>query len=188
MTRVVAFASMLSEPISGSLVERALGRGMDAPPSGGAGDELTAEAIQDAVARVAGVPRAEILSPRRTPRVAQARQLAMYLCRELTPLSLAEVARAFDRDHSTVMHAVRAVSARIEPDSETAAVIHDVKSSLRIASQPADALSSTGHGFPPQPAAAVPRETVSGKPKTSNPPHSPTSSNTSEPDRKMIGS
>jgi chromosomal replication initiator protein len=188
MTRVVAFASMLSEPISGALVERALGRGAEAPPAGGAGDEVTAEAIQEAVARVLGVPQAEILSPRRTPRVARARQLAMYLCRELTPLSLAEVGRAFDRDHATVMHAVRAVSARIEPGSETATAIHDVKSRLRIAPVRADRLSTAERGSPPRSEAAVPRETVRGKPKTPNPPHSPTSSDTSEPDRKMIGS
>ena len=36
----------------------------------------------------------------------------MYLARELTPLSLAEIARGFDRDHSTVLHAIRAVSSR----------------------------------------------------------------------------
>ena len=50
----------------------------------------------------------------------------MYLARELTSLSLAEIARAFDRDHTTVMHAIRAVSDRLEPGSETAAAIHRI--------------------------------------------------------------
>ena len=45
----------------------------------------------------------------------------MYLARELTALSLAEIARGFDRDHSTVLHAIRAVEQRLEPGSETAA-------------------------------------------------------------------
>ena len=80
----------------------------------------TLVAIQDAVCAVCGLSREELLSPRRSTRVAHARQLAMYLARELTPMSLAEIARGFDRDHTTVLHAVRAVDGRLEPGSETA--------------------------------------------------------------------
>ena len=54
----------------------------------------------------------------------------MYLARELTSLSLAEIARGFDRDHTTVMHAIRAVSGRLEPGSETAAAIHRIHATL----------------------------------------------------------
>jgi chromosomal replication initiator protein len=54
----------------------------------------------------------------------------MYLARELTPLSLTAIAREFGRDHTTVMYAIRAVSSRLEPGSETAAVIHRIRSSL----------------------------------------------------------
>ena len=49
-----------------------------------------------------GIPRADLLSAKRTPAVARARHLAMFLSRELTPLSLSQIAREFDRDHSTV--------------------------------------------------------------------------------------
>ncbi len=54
----------------------------------------------------------------------------MYLARELTPLSLTEIARAFDRDHTTVLHAVRAVSSRLEPGSETAATLTSARAAL----------------------------------------------------------
>ena len=54
----------------------------------------------------------------------------MYLARELTGLSLAAIARAFDRDHTTVLHAVRAVTGRLEPGSETSTAIHRVRSTL----------------------------------------------------------
>jgi chromosomal replication initiator protein len=54
----------------------------------------------------------------------------MYLARELTPLSLAEVARAFDRDHTTVLHATRAVAERLEPGSETAESLHRARLEL----------------------------------------------------------
>jgi chromosomal replication initiator protein len=120
MTRVVAFASMLSEPLSTPLVGRALGqRRQLAGPAPGGGAAPSVEAIQDAVGSVLSVSRADLLSARRTPQVARARQLAMYLTRERTSLSLAQIARAFDRDHTTVLHAIRAVSARLEPGSET---------------------------------------------------------------------
>jgi hypothetical protein len=188
MTRVVAFASMLSEPISGSLIDRALASDPAARPTAAAGEGVTAEAIQEAVARVLGVPRAEILSARRTPHVARARQLAMYLCRDLTSASLADIARAFDRDHSTVMYAIRAVDGRIEPGSDTANAIHDVKSALRIGAASPAGPSATAEASPPHSGAAVPRETLIVKPETPTHPHSPTASDTSDPDRKMIGS
>ena len=124
MTRVVAFASMLSEPLSTPLVGRALGtRRPQAALTPGGASPPTVEAIQDAVASVVGVSRSDLVSTRRTPHVARARQLAMYLARELTSLSLAQIARAFDRDHTTVLHAVRAVEKRLEPGSETSAVV-----------------------------------------------------------------
>ncbi|MEO8092534.1 MAG: chromosomal replication initiator protein DnaA [bacterium] len=129
MTRVVALASVLSEPITTPLVHRALRSG---GTEGAACDPdgPSVVTIQEGVSSVLGVPRGELLSTRRTPRVARARQLAMYLTRELTPLSLAQIAREFDRDHSTVLHAIRAVSQRLEPGSETTDALHRIRASL----------------------------------------------------------
>ncbi len=77
-----------------------------------------------------GISRADLLSAKRTPAVARARHLAMYLARELTPLSLSQIARDFDRDHSTVIHAIRSVGDRNEPGSATAGDIHSVRAML----------------------------------------------------------
>jgi chromosomal replication initiator protein len=129
MTRVVAMASVLSEPISTPLVSRALTSTTDASARK-AVQRTIVRAIQDSVCSVLDVPREELLSPTRAPRVARARQLAMYLSRELTSLSLAQIAREFDRDHSTVLHAVRSVSQRLEPDSETTQAINRVRAEL----------------------------------------------------------
>jgi len=137
MTRVVAMASVLSEPITKPLIDKALEP--SAPggvSSAGSGQTPSVLAIQEAVSSVLGVPREDLLSPRRTPRVARARQLAMFLARELTPLSLAQIAREFDRDHSTVLHAIRAVSQRLEPGSETTDAIHRVRASLGTTAPP----------------------------------------------------
>ena len=108
----------------------------------------TLRAIQDAVCAVNGLAREELLSPRRSPRVARSRQLAMYLARELTPLSLTEIARGFDRDHTTVLYAIRAVSDRLEPGSETAAAIHRIHVTLGTNDTAEDPSTGSGHDPP----------------------------------------
>jgi chromosomal replication initiator protein len=147
MTRVMALGSLLSEPITTPLVRRALGRGADTPAPRAEPPTLTA--IQDAVCAVTGVAREDLLSPRRSPRIAHARQLAMYLARELTPLSLAEIARGFDRDHTTVLHAIRSVADRLEPGSETATAIHMINSTLGTSAGEDRPSTGTGHDPPP---------------------------------------
>ena len=81
-------------------------------------------AIQGAVCSILGISQPSDALPSRASEVSRARQMAMYLSRELTDLSLAEIARRFDRDHTTILHAVRAVSARAAGDAEVADTIH----------------------------------------------------------------
>jgi chromosomal replication initiation ATPase DnaA len=64
--------------------------------------------VQNLVARHYDLTVAE-LRTRRDPRCCKARAVAMYLCRQTLMLSFPEVGRAFDRDHSSVMYAVRKV-------------------------------------------------------------------------------
>jgi chromosomal replication initiator protein len=135
MTRVQALSSILSEPISEPLIGKALMRGEGAPPLLRKG-ETSIRAIQDTVAQAAGVSREELLSPSRIPKIAKARQLAMYLARDLTSLSLAQIAREFNRDHSTVLHAIRSVSGRLEPGSETSTAINRIRASLGTMASP----------------------------------------------------
>jgi chromosomal replication initiator protein len=150
MTRVLAVSSLLSEPLSTPLVRRALGASQTGPAPGSP-EPPALEAIQDAVCAVTGLAREQLLSSSRSPRIARARQLAMYLARELTSLSLAEIARGFNRDHTTVLHAIRAVSTRLEPGSETAQALQQAHSALgtkrrRDAGAPTDPKHN-----PPQP-------------------------------------
>ena len=135
LTRVLAVSSVFGEPLAGAAVRRAL-------PGDAGGTEPalgitapTVASIQGAVSSVLGVSQAELVSAGRTPRVARARQLAMYLARELTPLSLAQIAREFDRDHSTVIHAVRTVEGRNEPGSDTAGDIRRCRGLLGASGQ-----------------------------------------------------
>lgn len=71
----------------------------------------TVLAIQHRVAVSFGVTLIDMTSDRRARVIARPRQVAMYLCRHLTPLSFPEIGRLFGkRDHTTCLHAVRRIT------------------------------------------------------------------------------
>jgi chromosomal replication initiator protein len=77
--------------------------------------------IQATVAAYYRIKVQYMWSAQRTRDVARPRQLAMYLCRELTPMSLPSIGKRFgDRDHTTVLHAVRKIDQLCEVDFEIA--------------------------------------------------------------------
>jgi chromosomal replication initiator protein len=80
--------------------------------------------------------RHDLLSSSRAPRVTRARHLAMYLTRELTGLSLAQIARGFGRDHSTVMHGIRRVSSNLEPGSALHQSLDEARALLDTGDKP----------------------------------------------------
>jgi chromosomal replication initiator protein len=88
--------------------------------------------IQEAVANRFSLTVDAILSPDRTATVARARQLAMYLTRELTGLSLPAIAEAFNRrDHTTVLHAIRKVERCALEDASLSRTLEELGSALR---------------------------------------------------------
>lgn len=147
MTRVLALSSLLAEPLAPSIVHRALGSAPQ-PSTRTIAPPPTLEAIQEAVCAVQGITAEEMHSPLRSPRIARSRQIAMYLARELTGLSLTQIARGFGRDHTTVMYAVRAVAGRLEPGSETEAAIHKIHLTLGSAAAPSIDVSPPSRDHP----------------------------------------
>lgn len=108
LTRVIALSSLTAAAITPETVDRALPGPIREPRR----PDLQVAEIQAAVAERLDVSRDAMLSPNRTAPVARARQIAMYLTRELTELSLPATAKAFNRrDHTTVLHAVRRIEA-----------------------------------------------------------------------------
>lgn len=73
-------------------------------------------ALIHATAEAAGLRPATLMGRSREPRIVQPRQVAMALCRELPGASLPRIGRIFRRDHTTVLHACRAVAARMDDD------------------------------------------------------------------------
>ena len=103
LTRVIAYASLRARPVSSDLVEEVI-PARDQP----ARDEV--EMIQRAVGSTFDLPQSSLLGPSRAAAPLRARQLAIYLCREMTDLSLPQLGRAFGgRDHATVLNAIRRV-------------------------------------------------------------------------------
>ena len=83
------------------------------------------EDIQRIVARHYNIPRTELSSARRTRTIVRPRQVAMYLCKVLTPRSLPEIGRRFgNRDHTTVLHAVRKIETLASEDTGLKQELH----------------------------------------------------------------
>ena len=106
LIRVTAFASLTRSAVQLSLAEEVL---RDFMPDG-AGPEITADQIMVSTADYFGVSLEDLRGHSRSRVLVNARQVAMYLCRELTDLSLPRIGQAFGgRDHTTVMHADRKI-------------------------------------------------------------------------------
>ncbi|MGC5053800.1 chromosomal replication initiator protein DnaA [Micromonospora sp. DT48] len=106
LIRVTAFASLTRSNVELSLAEEVL---RDFIPDG-AGPEITADQIMVSTADYFGVSLEDLRGHSRSRVLVNARQVAMYLCRELTDLSLPRIGQAFGgRDHTTVMHADRKI-------------------------------------------------------------------------------
>lgn len=92
--------------------------------------KTTIDEIQKKVAEHFNISVKELQSSRRARTVARPRQVAMYLAKQLTSRSLPEIGRKFDRDHTTVMHAVRKIEELIIEDQTLAEDIEILRRTL----------------------------------------------------------
>ncbi|MFC6704689.1 chromosomal replication initiator protein DnaA [Flexivirga alba] len=106
LIRVTAYASVSNQHVTEELAGRVL---KDLMPSTGSG-QISATAIMRQTAKYFGLSVEELCGSSRSRTLVNARQIAMYLCRELTDLSLPKIGQQFGgRDHTTVMHADRKI-------------------------------------------------------------------------------
>jgi chromosomal replication initiator protein len=111
LTRVLAYASLTGRPASAALVRETL---RDLPD---ADAPVSVATIKQVVSEAFGIPVLELESPKRSQAIVAPRQLAMYLCRELTDATLPAIGREFGgRDHTTVLYAVQKISRRLHHD------------------------------------------------------------------------
>ena len=93
---------------------------------------ITVDKIQNIVSNYFNIQLSEMLSQRRSRPLARPRQIAMYLAKKMTTRSLPEIGRRFaNRDHTTVIHAVKTITRLSEQDDEMKKNINQIKSLLQ---------------------------------------------------------
>jgi chromosomal replication initiator protein len=128
LIRVTAFASLNRQPVDTQLAEIVL---RDLIPDDQA-HEIGAPNIMAVVAEFFAVTIEDLCGPAKTKHIAQARQIAMYLCRELTDLSLPRIGQTFGgRDHTTVMHADRKIRKEMAERRRTYEQVQELTSRIK---------------------------------------------------------
>jgi chromosomal replication initiator protein len=130
LIRTVAFSSLTERALTYEVALEVLD-GLYPQASARSRATRTVADIKAATCQLFGLTHDELVSPSRSSRVSMPRQLAMYLARELTDESLPAIGRHFGgRDHTTVMHACRRTSARIQSDASTRQAVEKLKHEL----------------------------------------------------------
>ncbi|MDT4961806.1 MAG: chromosomal replication initiator protein [Pseudonocardiales bacterium] len=128
LIRVTAFASLNRQPVDSQLAEIVL---RDLIPDDQA-HEIGAPNIMAVTAEFFGLTIEDLCGPGKTKHVAQARQIALYLCRELTDLSLPRIGQIFGgRDHTTVMHADRKIRKEMAERRRTYDQVQELTSRIK---------------------------------------------------------
>ena len=146
LTRVIAHASLMARPLSSELIAEVIPRGRSRP-----GRPRSRRSSSGSPRRF-GISRAELVGSSRAATPLRARQVAIFLTRELTDLSLPQIGRLYGgRDHSTVLNSLRRVEAGLDEDAELAERVQELRGAIH---NPAGerALTADGtariHAFP----------------------------------------
>jgi chromosomal replication initiator protein len=127
LLKICAYASLNQVQITRSLVEDIIGDYSTATSE----RRISSKEIVDLVSSEMDVSAEDIVSKKRSADIAWARQVAIYLCRELTDNSLARIGEHFGgRDHSTVLHSYNKVAEMIEEDQQVLWLINDLKAAF----------------------------------------------------------
>jgi chromosomal replication initiator protein len=133
LIRSRAYASLTQQPLTVPLVERVLATlsSPDRMPELGRPGP-TVDQIQRLTSAALELSIDDLNSSKRSRQVVYARQLAMYLCRELTPLSLPAIGQRFGgRDHTTVLHAHKQIRAKVFADQSTRELVEKLTETFR---------------------------------------------------------
>lgn len=127
LNRVIAYSSLTENDITVELATEALKDILSTNKA----KAINCNTIQEAVARYFDIRPDEFKSKKRSRDVAYPRQIAMFLCRELTDMSLPKIGHAFGgRDHTTVIHACEKIMEEIASNSETRKAVNELKKNL----------------------------------------------------------
>ncbi|MEM6906329.1 MAG: chromosomal replication initiator protein DnaA, partial [Pseudomonadota bacterium] len=126
LVRLFAFASLVGRPIDMEITQECLADLLRTNER-----KVTIEEIKRVVSNYFNLRMSDLTSARRSRAVARPRQVAMYLCKTLTPKSLPEIGRGFGgRDHTTVIHAVKTIERLKDADGQMAEDLEVLRRSL----------------------------------------------------------
>ena len=126
LIRIGAYASLTSTPVSLDMAKDILKDILVEKNK-----KISTEQIQKAVATHFNVKISDLKSAKRHKALVQARQIAMYLTRQLTSYSYPDIGDQFGgKDHSTIIHAIRKIEKQLENDMQLRATINNLKNSL----------------------------------------------------------
>ena len=124
LTRVLAHASLMARPLSSELIAEVIPKTRPAQPT-------SVEEIQERVAASFGISRAELVGSSRAATPLRARQIAIFITRDLTDLSLPQIGHLYGgRDHTTVLNSLRRVEAALDEDLELAEKVREVRGAI----------------------------------------------------------
>lgn len=125
LTRLKAMASLVGRTIDVALAEETVGRLYPV-----ARERVPVERVETLVTEALDLAAPALLSSQRNARLVFARQVSMYLMRKHIGLSLAAIGERYGRDHTTVLHAVRAIEARKAGDPEVRRLVSTLEERL----------------------------------------------------------
>ena len=127
LNRVIAYASLTGRPITLELAQNCLRQIL----AGISRVNINYNTIMKVVSRYYDITPEQLTTKKRSRDVAHPRQVAMYLCRELTDMSLPKIGQVFGgRDHTTVMHACEKIQEAIEHNNELRRTIMELKRNI----------------------------------------------------------
>ncbi|MDD6310873.1 MAG: chromosomal replication initiator protein DnaA [Firmicutes bacterium] len=127
LTRIISFSHVFHKKITVKFAKESLSDIFTSTDN-----TISCETIKKAVCKKYGIKLMEIESSQRKREIAHPRQIAMYLCRELTDLSLPKIGKSFGgRDHTTVLHAHEKISKEIKSNEALAEEIRSLKDDIQ---------------------------------------------------------
>ncbi len=127
INKILAKHTLMKQPIDIKLTEECVQDIFKTNP----GLKPTAELILDETANFYNITPDRILGTAKTKDVVMPRQVAMYLIREMTNLSLPEIGRFMGRNHTTVLYSIEKTQEQIEKDDAFASTVNDLKKNIQ---------------------------------------------------------
>lgn len=127
LTKIVAFGKLNHMEVNLELAQNVLRDIIDPNVK----QEITPQFIIQVVAEHYGISELDLVGTKRTKELATARQVAMYLCREMTEVSLQQIGSHFGgKDHTTVLYAIKKISTEVEDNPDTSGTVTVLKKKI----------------------------------------------------------